>query len=152
MKVFIQFLTAFTGCIGFSIVFHVRRSEWLRASLGGVFSWAVYLIALHFLTNDYIAAFLGASASALYGEVAARKAHAPATIFISIAFVPLIPGASLYRTADALMNNLVVEGFQRGTYTLYFAASMSAGIVVTTLVTRKMISLLHSEKDSGKQK
>ena len=88
--------------------------------------------------NDYAAAFVGSAASAFYGEMIARKVRAPATVFTVIAFVPLIPGASLYRAADALMNGHSEEGRRLAVYTLAFAACMSAGVVVTTLILRKI--------------
>ena len=88
--------------------------------------------------NDYAAAFVGSSASAFYGEMIARKVHAPATVFTVIAFVPLIPGASLYRAADALMNGHSGAGRRLAVYTLAFAACMSVGVVVTTLILRKI--------------
>ena len=160
-KIALQFATAVAGCFGFAIVFHVGRNEWLVASFGGAVSWAAYLLMLSASGNDYVAAFVGSAASAFYGEMIARKVRAPATVFTVIAFVPLIPGASLYRAADALMNGhseegrrLAVytlafaacmsagvvseEGRRLAVYTLAFAACMSAGVVVTTLILRKM--------------
>ena len=137
-KIVLQFATAVAGCFGFAIVFHVGRNEWLVASLGGAVSWATYLLMLSVSGNDYAAAFVGSSASAFYGEMIARKVHAPATVFTVIAFVPLIPGASLYRAADALMNGHSGAGRRLAVYTLAFAACMSAGVVVTTLILRKI--------------
>ena len=152
-KIVLQFVTAVAGCFGFAIVFHVGRNEWLVASFGGAVSWAAYLLVASFggavswaayllmlsaSGNDYVAAFVGSAASAFYGEMIARKVRAPATVFTVIAFVPLIPGASLYRAADALMNGHSEEGRRLAVYTLAFAACMSAGVVVTTLILRKM--------------
>ena len=137
-KIVLQFVTAVAGCFGFAIVFHVGRNEWLVASFGGAVSWAAYLLMLSASGNDYVAAFVGSAASAFYGEMIARKVRAPATVFTVIAFVPLIPGASLYRAADALMNGHSGEGRRLAVYTLAFAACMSAGVVVTTLILRKM--------------
>lgn len=134
----LQFITAASGCLGFAIVFHVKKREWVRVSLGGILSWGVYLLTIHFRGSDYLAAFLGSFSAALYGELTARKAHAPATIFTVIASVPLIPGASLYRAADALMNHQTRQGKSLGIYTLLFASSMSAGIVAATLLHRKI--------------
>ena len=116
-KIVLQFVTAVAGCFGFAIVFHVGRNEWLVASFGGAVSWAAYLLMLSASGNDYVAAF---------------------AVFTVIAFVPLIPGASLYRAADALMNGHSEEGRRLAVYTLAFAACMSAGVVVTTLILRKM--------------
>jgi uncharacterized membrane protein YjjB (DUF3815 family) len=143
--ILIQFITAFTGCLGFSIVFHVRKSQWAAASTGGVLSWAVYLAAAH-ASGDYAGAFAGACAAALYGEVMAHREHAPSTIFTVIASIPLVPGASLYRSADSMMNGSPDAGRQLGIYTLVFAACMSAGIVVTTLIFRAVSKKIREKK------
>lgn len=136
-QIILQLLAATAGSFGFTIVFHVQRKEWLAASLGGLFSWAVYLLVFSLFGHDYLAAFLGASFFALYGEILARIKRAPSTVFTVIAFVPLIPGASLYRAADTLMNSQIRQGEKLAVYTLAFAASMSAGIVFTTLLLHK---------------
>ena len=145
LTVWIQFITALAGCLGFCIVFHVRRSQWIAASAGGVLSWAVYLAAAG-ASGDYAGAFAGACAAALYGEIMAHCGHAPSTIFTVIASIPLVPGASLYRSADSLMNGNPEPGRQLGIYTLLFAACMSAGIVVTTLVFRAVSKQVYARK------
>lgn len=138
-KLILQFIMAVCGCFGFAIVFHVRRSEWLVSSLGGAISWAVYLAALHLRGSDYLAAFTGAAAAALYGEIIARILHAPSTVFTVIASVPLFPGASLYRSTDSMMRSSLTVGKTLAIYTLLFAASMSAGIVITSMAFRTVM-------------
>ena len=133
-----QLLMSLLGCFGFTIVFHVKKREWLISCLGGVMTWAVDLLVQHIFQNDFGAAFIGAVAASFYGELLARPLHAPATVFTVIAFLPLIPGASLYRAADTLMNGDLVKGTALSIYALLFAASMSAGIVITTLLFRKI--------------
>lgn len=133
-RIVIQFATAVIGCVGFAIVFHVKKSEWLAAALGGALSWAVYLLSFRIFGDDYLAAFLGAVTAAFYGEVIARILCAPATVFTVIASVPLIPGASLYRATDSMMKSSLAVGKSLAVYTLMFAASMSAGIVMTSLL------------------
>ena len=144
--VILQFITALTGCLGFSIVFHVRRRQWLAASIGGVVSWAVYLLILRIGGSDYASALAGASAAALYGEIMARREQAPSTIFTVIASIPLVPGASLYRSANNYMIGQAQTGRELGVYTLLFAACMSAGIVVTTLIFRAVSKQIRERK------
>ena len=44
MDMLIQLVTAFTGSLGFALLFHVRKEKLLLASLGGLLAWGVYLL------------------------------------------------------------------------------------------------------------
>lgn len=138
-KIIFQLMTAAAGCLGFAIVFHMKRSEWPAASLGGILSWAVYLAVSRLTGHDYAAAFIGAGVSALYGEITARLRHAPATVFTVIASVPLIPGAALYRSTSLIVKGSFQDGSTLAVYTLLFAASMSAGIVAASLLVQAFV-------------
>ena len=43
--VILQLVMAFVGSLGFAMLFHLRRSLWVTASLGGLFCWGCYLLA-----------------------------------------------------------------------------------------------------------
>ena len=43
----IQLAAAFFGSLGFSIMFRVRGKLLLPASLGGLFTWSIYLFLFH---------------------------------------------------------------------------------------------------------
>ena len=68
-----QLLMSLLGCFGFTIVFHVKKREWLISCLGGVMTWAVYLLVQHIFQNDFGAAFIGAVAASFYGELLAPR-------------------------------------------------------------------------------
>lgn len=93
----LQLLTAFTGSLGFSLLFHLRRRFLLPASLGGVLTCAVYLAAAHVLDGDLLPNLIASAFAALYAEVLAWLLRAPTTLFLTTALVvPLIPGRALY--------------------------------------------------------
>lgn len=72
----------------------------------------------------------------LYAECMARIYKTPVTVFLVAATIPLIPGAGLYRTMNSLMQQDWAGFSKNSSYTLLFAASMSAGITVTTIIFR----------------
>lgn len=141
MQEIIQIITAFLGTFGFAALFNLRGKKLLIASLGGLFTWVIYVIVEKITANPYICGFFGSVALTLYAEIMARRYKTPVNVFLVSATIPLIPGSALYRTMECLMKQ-DIEGFaMESSYTLLFAASMSAGITVTTTVFRTMWKL-----------
>ncbi len=95
------------GCIGFALWFHVRREKILFCGFGGFLTWALYLTAIHFSFNTFLATFFAAICCGLYAQIIARIDKAPATIFQTVAIFPLIPGAALYYS----MYGIIVENY-----------------------------------------
>ena len=143
MKIAVQLLMALIGSAGFGLVFNVHGKKLVFAALGGFLTWGVYLLALAFGTSDYAAAFFATVAVFFYAELMARLLRAPVTVFSVVSTIPLIPGAGLYRTMDALMQKDYAAFGQQGMYTLLFAASMAAGIVAATAI----VSLVKKKPD-----
>ena len=134
MHPLLQLAAAWVGSLGFAMLLNVRGKKLPLASLGGLLAWAVYLLIARHTSNDYLCGFCASVALTLYAEVMAILEKSPVTVFLVSAAIPLIPGAALYRAMDGLMHGKL-EGFvQYGRYALLFAASMSAGITVTTIL------------------
>ena len=72
-------ITALVGCIGFSLLFHLKKRHIILASLGGVLTWAVYLAGIRMLEGIFLPTLLASMVGTLYGEIFARLRKAPAT-------------------------------------------------------------------------
>lgn len=136
----IQLLTAYLGALGFGILYNLHGKKLLYASLGGLLSWAVYLLVNQLTESPYPCALIATMAITLYSELMARIHKAPVTGFLGTAVIPLIPGAGLFRTVSAVMLKNTEQATAQGTYTLLFAASMAAGITFTTLIFRLIVN------------
>ena len=130
----VQLIMAGLGSLGFALLFNLRGRKLAFGTLGGFFSWGVYLMAQLLTDSSYICAFAASVALTLYAEAMARVHKTPVTVFLVTGAIPLIPGAGLYRTANCLMLRLNEQAAAEGLHTLLFAASMSAGITLTTLI------------------
>ncbi len=143
--IIIQIAMAFIGSIGFAIFFKMKgRQIWL-AGIGGAATWIVYLIAQiqferYFVPNLLASIFVG-----IYAEIMARMNKAPATIFLTAAAVPLIPGGSLYYTMAGLVNNNRELFSQSGIKTITIALAISLGLVVVAL-TNKYVNIFNKIK------
>ncbi len=127
-EILIQLITAFTGSLGFALLFHLRRRLLACASLGGLLTWAVYLAAEQMLNNIFIACLLASAFAALYSEILARLLKAPATVFFIPTIVPLIPGSTLYYTMHHAVQNDWLQAKAYAFLTLQYTLSIAIGI------------------------
>lgn len=132
-EIFIQLLTSLLGALGFSLLFNVERRHLFLCSLGGVITWAVYLVGRDVLLFPEIAsAAVSAAACQLFSEAMARLLKAPVTAFCIPALVPLIPGGSLFRTMDAAIGKDWALFRLYGGSTLQVALGIAVGLSFIT--------------------
>lgn len=147
MQEFIQLIAATAGSAGFAALFNIRGKKLIYASIGGLISWGVYLLTSCLTSDPYMCGFTSSVMLSLYAECMARFHKTPVTVFLVSAAIPLFPGAALYRAMNCLMQR-DWEGFTaEGTYALIFAACMSAGITLTTIIFQ--IIWKHLKKDAS---
>ena len=98
--VILQLVMAFVGSLGFAMLFRLRQSLWVSASLGGVVCWGGYLLVMYFSNGQIFISGLAASAlAAVYADFLAARKRAPVPLFLIPSVVPLIPGSTLYSSA-----------------------------------------------------
>ncbi len=143
-------LQTITGCIGstgFAILYNIRNKRLLFAAVGGLLSWALFLL-LGFAINDEIVRYLIVSAFiSIYAEIMARAMKTPKTTFIIISLIPLIPGSALYYTMRAAFSGDVLTFAEKGVQTLGYAGALAAGIIVVAGI----MKLLRFEKRNNKR-
>ena len=123
----LQLLMAFLGSLGFALLFHTPRKCLLTAALGGLVSWAVYLLTMH---GGYG-----------WSEILARLQKKPVTVFLISAVIPLIPGQAMYRTMSSLVTGDLETAWSQGVVMvlsmLFIAAGTSLVAAVSVLFTRR---------------
>ena len=131
-----QLLAAFFGTLGFALIFQVRRKLLFWTALGGMLSWAVYLVLDYILHTIFLPYMCAAVAAAVYAQIMARIQKVPATIYLILALIPSIPGGALYYT----MSNLVMKNWPQavsdGKRTLQYALAIAIGISIVWAVTQ----------------
>ena len=126
----IELAAAAFGTLGFAIVFNVRGKMLFFATLGGLFSWTLFLFLGFLFENEVLRYFIVSMLTSVYGEVMARTLKTPTTVFSVVCLVPLVPGSGLYYTmTNAFAGNM--DAFVgKATGTLYLAAALSFGVVI----------------------
>lgn len=124
----IQLCTAFLGALSFALIFGLRRRLIIPASLGGLLSWAIYLICGGFIDGVFAPCLIASAFSALYAELLARVLKAPVTLFFLPAMVPLIPGSSLYYAMSSVVRRDMDTARHYGSLTIQYALAIAVGM------------------------
>lgn len=72
MTYFIQILTGTLGAFGFAILYNLRGTKLLIATLGGALSWGTYLFFGIWFHSEPLRYFFAAIAVTIYAEIFAR--------------------------------------------------------------------------------
>lgn len=140
---FLQCFYAFLACVGFSIVFDIKKPHFVAiSSLIGAVGWAVFLL-LESVGSEVFRYLLATITISIFSEIFARILKAPATIFLLIGIIPLVPGSGLYYAMNYLINGNYTMFAQKGIQTAAYAGAIAIGVSMVTSIVR-MISWKHS--------
>ena len=129
-------LFSLIGCIGFAILFNIHGPGGLLCALGGMLSWAVYLIGLELGCGDIVAYFWSALFASLYSETMARLRKYPAISYLVVAIFPIIPGAGAYYTMNYAVRGEMERFAAEGMRTAAIAGILAVGILLGSTVFR----------------
>ena len=132
----IQTAAAFLGSIGFAIFFKMKGKQIVSAGIGGAVTWVVYILVQHFIEGYFVPYLVASIFVGIYAEIMARVNKAPATIFLTAAAVPLIPGGSLYYTMLGMVEQNEELFATSGIAALTIALAISLGFVVVALANK----------------
>ena len=144
MSAFVQILTGCLGTLGFNILFNIRGRKLIFATLGGLMSWAVFLMLEPVLPSEALRYFVSAAVITVYGELLARREKTPTTTFLVPSIIPLIPGSALYYTMNCALNKQWSQFAQQAFYTLQLALSLAVGIIAVTTAVRLLSAVLRN--------
>ena len=136
---------AFLACAGFCILFNIHGKGLLLVSLGGSLGWLIYLLLLAVLRDQTAAAFGAGVMVSVYAEVMARVRRCPATCYLFIAIVPLVPGLGLYQSMEYYFDGRNAEFQAKIRETLGIAGGIALGVFLVSSLMR-MVNQYRSAK------
>ena len=148
----IQILSGILGSIGFALIFNLKKDKIPYIIVGAGMGWAIYLLCYHYTTNLFlsnVAASVFCTASA---EVLARWRKAPATLFLLIHIIPLVPGGSLYYMMDALVRDNAAEVTLRLESVALQVGAIAGGLIVMTSIMGNFFTFYYRYKAKKTQK
>lgn len=150
MNPYLQILMGGLGTLGFNLLFHIRGKKLVLATLGGVISWAVFLVLEPVLPGEAVRYFVAAAVVTAYGEILARVEKTPTTTFLVPSIIPLIPGSALYYTMNYALNKQWSQFAGQAFYTLQLALALAVGIIAVTTAVRLVTTALRKLKKAEK--
>lgn len=143
MKEFIiAIISAFVATLGYALVYDIKGKKLIVASIGGAFSWAVYLICQNYSISLVFPYLMAGIATALYSELAAYICKAPATVFLIPGIIPLVPGLTVFRTMESCLFG-DVSAFAEGLVTtIKIGGAIALGLIFMSAFFRLVRSAL----------
>lgn len=129
-------LYAFLACIGFCLIFEIKRIRYMIiTSLSGALGWAVFLL-LERAGYDVACYLIATIAVALLAEIFARIYKCPATMFLRIGIIPLVPGSGVYYAMHNLISGDYAGFSHTAIQTAVYAGAIAVGVSVVTAIMR----------------
>ena len=129
-NLFIEFIFAFLGTLGFTLIFNVPMRHIPIASFVGGAGWVVFQIADAMGCGVAIACFFGACTVGLTSDISSKVCKEAATIFVIPGVLPLVPGAGTYYTMLAIVQGNLDQAAAKGIETLAMAGAIALGLLV----------------------
>lgn len=130
-----EIISAFIGSLGFAFLFNIRDKDLFWASFGGMLDWSVYTIAKNFTNNEYYNYFFAALFLGMYAQIIARKNLSPATMYLTVGFIPLIPGKALFMIMESLFKNNWISALTYALNAINIAIAIAGGIILEIVFT-----------------
>lgn len=135
MNILIQCFITFIACVSISIHFNVKGKLLTYSALGGAITFFVYILSSP-LNSVAMQSFVASIAASIYSESLARIIKVPATTFLIISIIPLVPGSNLYYTMELCINNEIMNFLTSALNTLGIAGAIALGILLVSSLFR----------------
>ena len=143
----VYLLTSFVGGFCFHLLWHGHIKDAVMGAVVCMLAWGFTILFLALDWNEFAGYFAGAVFATIAAEILARFYKCPATIFLIIGVIAMVPGGSLYRTMFyAVSADWGMFGTQ-GLKTFLYAVSIAAGIVIATAIWETMKAWLMARKN-----
>lgn len=127
---------AFMACAGFCVMFNLKNPKIAAAACaGGAIAWMAYLLSAPY-GNDIFQNFMAAIAAAAFSELMARVFKTPATVFLIIGILPMVPGGGIYYTMEYCIKGNTAMFIEQGLHTLAVAGAIAVGVSLVSSAVR----------------
>jgi len=136
MPIYAHAVVSFVSCLGFGVLFNVQKRTLLLAAANGAIGWTILLVLDVPQVSYIFANLLSAIIVGLLAEVFAVIQKTPATSFIVIGVIPLVPGFRVYRSMLFFVRGDLDKGIAEGVHSCFMAVAIAVGIILATSVVR----------------
>lgn len=129
----IKIVSGTLSTLGFAIIFRLKPSHLIFASLDGLIA-CLCLVAFSEFEGVFIPNVAAAFAAAIFAEIFARIAKTPSTVFILPGCIALVPGGSLYYAMSSLLSQNNNEAFAYFLEALTVGVGIGGGVIVASVL------------------
>ena len=122
------FLSSTLAGAGFGGLLYAPRKARLWGGLLGGAGFTAYWLLLRVGSAETAAMFFGALIAAVGAQVSARRLKMIATVFVTIAIIPLVPGLGLYRAMSAFAQSQTALGAATAVHAMAMVVMIAMGI------------------------
>ena len=144
MPLSIHFLLSFISCLGFGILFSVQKENLVLSAVVGAIGWTMVIILQKPHISYIFAHFLAGLTVGILSELFAIMRKTPATVFMVIGIIPLVPGFGVYKAMLFFVNGNIDGGVAEGIHASFIAVALAVGIILATSSTRLVRKVLGS--------
>lgn len=139
-------LASFAATWGFALLLHAPKRAWFYASLIGGVAFTLYWVLAELGASDAAAVFVSAALGSFLAQLCARRMQMIATVFLTLAIVPMVPGLGLYRCMELLGQGKYGLGAQTGVSAMITIAMIAFGIGVGSFFARRIAAARKARK------
>ena len=143
-EILIPCLCVFAACVGYCVMYNLRRRALFFAPLGAALGWLAYLL-FSFLNNDIFQYFLATVLVSSYAELMARIHKAPVTVYLIVGIIPMVPGGGIYYAMEYCLRGDMDHFLSSGLHTFGIAGGIAVGILLVS----SLVRLFHSIRGGG---
>ncbi|HOQ17148.1 MAG TPA: threonine/serine exporter family protein [Defluviitaleaceae bacterium] len=125
----LQIISAFFATFFFAILFNVSKKELGYCGLVGSLGWLIYLFIFKWTDSVIFSNFISALSISIISRILAKLRKMPITIFLIPGIIPLVPGAGMYKTMYAVLNQNFKEAAFYGAQTFEIAGAIAIAII-----------------------
>ncbi len=152
MNPIIQTVAAGVGSLGFALLFSLKGRHLIPAALGGMLSWALYLLLDASGIEIFFSVFAAGAFASFYSEIVAMIGKAPAILFRIPAFVPLVPGRDFYYTIESAVNRDWAAFRENGLTTLIWVFALAGGTGAVAVFQKQLNNFKNKRKEKREKR
>ena len=126
----ITFISSYFAGAGFGLLLSAPKKAVNWGGILGAVGYTLYWLCMQNGMAETVAMFLGALAAAIGTQIAARRFKMIATVFVTIAILPMVPGLGLYRAMSALAQGQLASGGAIAAHTMALIVMIALGIAM----------------------
>ena len=123
-----MFLSSTLAGSGFGALLYAPRKAIVWGGLLGGIGFTAYWLVMQLGAGETAAMFVGALIASIGAQMSARKLKMIATVFVTIAIIPLVPGLGLYRAMSGFAQGQTALGASTLAHAMALVVMIALGI------------------------